>query len=574
MSKVIAKAGANQHVRITSNDKNARGIADVVNGASQSVSGMTSAAKDAVNSAIAGATGQITDLAASAKSALGGSISSITDSISKIGDNIANISLDGGSLSELSDGTFKGLEETKSKIKSLASDAGEAIASPVAYISKAKDDVIKGNDDSIFGKVGDMVGDAKEGIGNLVSSVSTIANKAKKNISEVVTTVKSNVATVKQTVGNVKTAVNEVTTNLKNGIEQAKQEIESVRREVVEPVVSTVDKVRSDIKKGTDNVLGYVEDTANTYKKEFLDFGSELQGMVQDVSEYVPSKYKDKIAKYDKNFAEVFLDKHVNDSLDTVSEIRNTIAHNKFDDKLTSFIQKVSVRDYPTVTDGRGKPLRGYGDSSFKKISDAHKAAAKLCPGAKLDEKNVVDYKTNKNVFDVYMQVVVDSGMAELADIMYNCPETKKYVDKNTDKLMVEAYPDAAKKGDASTCLTIARNVGSSNIPNTDPVTILANSDYSDETCSDIEKIRTNNGGNGFDTGDALMRLDEEALEPLNVKALVATADIGDVEVIDAGLMFAIQPPNPTEFFDKHYEKGGAHVATLCNAAIVAYGFN
>ena len=574
MSKVIAKAGANQHVRITSNDKNARGITDMANSASQSVNSMASAAKDAVNSAIAGATGQITDLAASAKSALGGSISSITDSISKISDNIGNISLDGGSLSELADGTFKGLEETKSKIKSLASDAGEAIAKPVAYISKAKDDVLKGNDDSIFGKIGETIGEAKEGIGNLASSVATIASKTKKSISEVVSTVKTNIDTVKQTADNVKSAVNEVTTNLKNGIEQAKREIESVKREVIEPVVSTVDKVKSDIKKGADNILGYVEDTANTYKKEFLDFGADIQGMVQDVSKYVPSKYKDKIAKYDKNFAEEFLNKHVNDSLDTVSEIRNTIAHNKFDDKLTSFIQKVSMRDYPTVTDGRGKPLRGYGNSSFKKIADTHKAAANLCPGAKLDEKNVVDYKTNKNVFDVYMQVVVDSGMAELADILYNCPETKKYVDKNTDKLMVEAYPTAAKKGDASTCLTIARNVGSSNIPNPDPVTILANSDYSDETCSDIEKIRTNNGGKGFDTGEALMRLDEEASEPLNVKALVTTANIGDIEVIDAGLMFAIQPPNPVEFFDKHYEKGGAHVATLCNAAIASYGFN
>lgn len=572
MSKVIAKAGANQHVRITSNSKQARGLTDMVSNASQSVSNMASSAKDAVNAAIAGAAGQVTDLAASAKSALGGSISSITDSISKINDNIANISLDGSSLSELSDGTFKGLEETKSKIKSLASDAGEAIASPVAYVSKVKDDVIKGNDDSIFGKVGDMVDDAKGGIGNLASSLSTIANKAKANINDVVAVKLNAAAAIKNTVSNAKAAVNEVTTNLKNGIEQARQEIGSVRKEIIEPAVSTIDNIRSDIKKGTDTVLGYVADV--THKNESLDLGSNILDIVQNVSTYIPDKYKDKIAKYSKNFAESFLDKHINDSLDTVNEVRNTIAHSKFGDTLTSFIQKVSMRDYPTVTDRHGKPLRGYGDSSFKNISGIYKAASTLCSGAKLDAQDVVDYKTNKNLFDVYMQVIANSGISELIDVMYNCADTKKYVDKNTDRLMVESYSDAAKKGDASTCLTIARNVGSSNIPNLDPVTILANSDYSDETCSDIEKIRTNNGGKGFDTGEALMRLDEEALEPLNVKALVATEDIGDVEVIDAGLMFTIQPPRPTEFFDKHYEKGGAHVATLCNAAIIAYGFN
>lgn len=111
--------------------------------------------------------------------------------------------------------------------------------------------------------------------------------------------------------------------------------------------------------------------------------------------------------------------------------------------------------DYPVKTTPEGVSLKEmFGVTNDNNlISSFYSLVSILCPNP--EPIDYIDYRSEKDLFDVLIEVCARLSISDLIDQLLNCPEALKYFDDRTKRILRKEAKLAAGRGDIYTYKTI-----------------------------------------------------------------------------------------------------------------------
>ena len=110
-------------------------------------------------------------------------------------------------------------------------------------------------------------------------------------------------------------------------------------------------------------------------------------------------------------------------------------------------------------------------NNSFPQIQNILNAATTICKT--LNGKSIQNYSANKDLMDLLLYRMSNSGMYGAIQSLMNCTETQQYVDESTYFTLANRLSTVVNNGDVHTASTIQSIVGNSRISN--PTTTMYN---------------------------------------------------------------------------------------------------
>ena len=509
----------------------------------QEVLGSTSFASSLTNTA--------TSLMKEVQSALTSSDNMLTASLSSIASSFpdaatsifGNINTDALSLSNITSTVTQGAREVDSKLQSLASNSAEAIAQPVAFVTKTVQDTISG--------VSTMT--QRSGIIDLTAGMDSLELS---NIS------KATGIDIKDS-SDLTSAIKSVTSEIATAISEAPSNLSSLVQSVTEPITSTIENYSSSLMNGLDasvnnSILGSVSDTVSSV----ITGGEAIDDAVLDT---LPSPVNTWLSKTSDNFINETATKLLGDNQKIANYILNKFSSaSDSDNILQKVINLGDSSSYPQVTDEAGGSLSALlGNGDQNQIKEMYNIAKELCPNI-TNTTSTVNYRYNKDLYDVMLQLATELGMTDLINQLKRCqaqieslntrssrnPEDNSpYWDERSVKILQTATTDVVYRGDIDTYRCIQENIGSSQLCNTEEeIKILVtnlNLNVSDETEVTRRKELYNNiiSDLGYTTEQLVTEtvLEHQALKGADITAMSATnTDIID-DAIDADTRLLVQ---------------------------------
>lgn len=120
--------------------------------------------------------------------------------------------------------------------------------------------------------------------------------------------------------------------------------------------------------------------------------------------------------------------------------------------------------------------------------------ASDLCSSLK-GKLPTIDFSTNKNLYDMLIQLACEMGLGGIADMLLNCFESADLFDDRTKKILGDVVRNSAYRGDTFST-SISFKYGSSYITNKNGIltTLIANSEYNSNNKKNIEETFSNSG--------------------------------------------------------------------------------
>ena len=422
----------------------------------------------------------------------------------------------------LMDNSNKGTVETDSKLNSISSTSSSAIANPVSFVSKPVDESVSGVDSSkLAGNTteepvdDEVLEKAAEANGEEVEDSTSLAD-----------TIKS------------------VSKDVADGIHQARETVDAT----IDDAKSTVHDVVSGIKEGisgvTDNAaFKEIKDTINTVKDvggAIWDAGQEIGGAILDV---LPGPLREYVSGASDDFVNKIANKLMGDRAQSMINIVSQLGKLGYTDGVLDIFEQLGG-NYCSVKDSSGSCLGNmYGDHSKSTIDGIYHVANSICNNIGVD--GLIDYRYNKDLYDVLMGLASDLGISDLIDQLKACGRGENtYFDSRTADLLKNMAKPAAVKGDSSTYASIQKAVGPSNMTDAkmDTLTLIANSKYKDAETT-VEKLSTRSSKKNIDsimeayslTSDDLLKSNDIGVTALDANHVIFATST-DTNFVDTAL--------------------------------------
>lgn len=341
-------------------------------------------------------------------------------------------------------------KEVQSKIKTLASDSAEAIAKPVSFVTKPVTDTIKGADTNPLGNIQDNL--LGSGLTDSLANLSKVTNTPINSIGDATSSI-TNVA-------------NSFTNNIHNSIGDFSGGITGA-------IGNTIG--------GIDNALmGSITGTLDTIKDitgidKIVSAGRELTNSALSV---LPGPLAEYISAGSHNFINDTMHELLGDKLGSVNYILEHLSGLGAD---ASIIDKVlnlgNGSIYSALTNG-GRPVDSiFGNNSSSFVMALYRAAQLLCGDIVIPDA-LTDYRHNKDLHDVLIQIATDAGLKDLVEQLKKCKEEEtSYFDDRTVTVLQNRLPDVSYRGDTNMYKTVQEVLGPSYVSNSenDIMKLIAN---------------------------------------------------------------------------------------------------
>lgn len=464
-------------------------------------------------------TSKLNEIQSQASQAINASLSSLTSNLSSFGSLFSSNPLTGILTSTKGDAA-KGPKEADSKIKSLASDASAAIATPVAFISKPIADTIKGIDTLSQGT----------GLKDYLSSMnSTELSNLAKSIGSPITSSDGVLNSIIQT-----------TNSLADTFKQIPDSLSSMKNAVLAPIASTIDSFTGTLKSGIGNLLTSV--SGSTGLSDLISAGSNLTNSVLSLLPNSLSKY---IQASSTAFLESTLNSLVGNKLDSFNHILSLLSGNFSSETLLSKLLGLGdSSNYPnTITSSTNN------SSTSASITNSLYGAAKtIC--AKVSTPRSTSFQINKDLYDLLMDMAADFGLSDLIRQLANCtsafdditgksrrsPEedVRPYMDERTVMLLQSKTRSIAMRGDTETYKTVQDVITVPQIKELkkDMIVLTANMQATDKNITNYDAILAQN----LLTKESLIYADDIATNKVINGPVTAAMCATDTTIVDSVL--------------------------------------
>lgn len=470
------------------------------------------------------------------KTTLNDLTSSFPDAVSSF---FGDTNVDASPLGDIASTVAEGAKEVDSKLKSIASGSGEAIAQAVSFATKTVEDTIAGVDTSALGS-------------DTVDMLSDLGDSAISNIE------KATGAIIKES-GDLSETIKSVSGEIAGAIRETPNVLNELKQSVTEPITSTVNDFVGSLTEGLTGENGLVstiggalndiENATNAITdvgNAVIQGGKEITDAVVDV---LPSPASDWVSKkadsFISNAASNLLDSNLNIAkhvMDKLSSVGNA------EDILNMTIGLGDNTKYPSVADEAGGDLTAVlGTGSSNQINELYSVASDLC--GSITKTNHVNFQYNKSLYDVLLQLSTSMGMTDLVNQLKQCsaaieglsssssraPENNNpYWDERSVAILQNATNEVAHKGNVDMYRCIQENIGSSQMRNSEEeVKILVTN----------MNLKDNDGGRKKEVYDQIISdlgyttdslvttkvLEQQALRGADICAMVAT----DSSIVD-----------------------------------------
>lgn len=375
------------------------------------------------------------------------------------------------SLSSYSAELTKGAKETSSKVTSLASDAAQAIAKPVSFVSKPIDTSIQGTD-------------------TMAKGTSLKDYKPEQNKEETSILSKATGWAV-ETSSDVAKAIKDITGDLSekiSGVVSEKKELLSGSLgDVIGPATSEVKdfagSLMGGVKSATSTVFG-----GEGIIGSAIEYGKELS---DDCLDLLPKSAQTWIKKKSTSAITDAATEILGGKLSTVNSLMNMLPGISSSDSMLEKVLKLGDGTvYSKFTDLEGIPIPGLGNNSSEDINTLYQAASSICKNVKAP--NLINNRDNKDLFDILCLIASEKGLTSLLKQLSECAAGQNtYLDQRTVKLLSGVTSTLAKDGNADSYKGVLDIVGISNIKNpvSDLLKLTANASDSKENKSALDSV-------------------------------------------------------------------------------------
>ena len=403
----------------------------------------TTAVTDALDSftkQISATTDSVTEGVSAATSLISGKASEFTKSLTDTSQSFIKDTteqLSNSKLGSVLDSVTEGTKETIGKVESLVGSASEAVLTPVAFVTKTASDLLSpvtGSKDG--GTVADSLLKGKSG-----SQLDTLAKKTGISTSS----------------GNgFMSAIGKVTSFVSGGIKSATSTVSGVIKSVTGVVKSVTSTVTGVIDTVTTTAGSIVNGARNAVQSVTRGVTQQANDLLSSCCDALPEPFKGKV----RNAGDGLLGK-MSSYLRTANE---SISLKIPDTKgvMSSLLQSNKVKSttssYPKYTTSNGGTFTGiHEDSALSSsaINTFYKAAEALCPNTK--KPAFTDYRTNKDTYDVLLQLAGQNGMSDLVSQLLDCDKMR---DGRSEALLRQLFPKAIENGDPYLYQSLLKGTG------------------------------------------------------------------------------------------------------------------
>ena len=485
------------------------------------------------------------------KTTLNDLTSSFPDAVSSF---FGDTNADASALGDIASTVAEGAKEVDSKLKSIASGSGEAIAQAVSFATKTVEDTIAGVDTSALGS-------------DAVDMLSDLGDSAISNIEKATGTI------IKES-GDLSETIKSVSSEIAGAIRETPNVLNELKQSVTEPITSTVNDFVGSLTEGLTGENGLVNtisgavstvggalndiqdaaDAITNVGNTVIQSGKEITDAVVDVLPSPASDWVSKKAdKYINNAASNLLNSNLNVAkhvMDKLSSAGNA------EDILNMTIDLGDNTKYPSVADEAGGDLTAVlGTGSSDQIDELYSVAKDLC--GSITKTDYVNFQYNKSLYDVLLKLSTSMGMTDLVNQMKQCSsgdpeENNPYWDERSVSILQNATNEVAHKGNIDMYRCIQENIGSSQMRNSEEEVkiLVTNMNLKDDDGERKKEVYNQIISDlGYTTGGLVSTTvhEQQALLGADICAMVAT----DSTIVDGAI--------------------GADTRSLVQAAMYAY---
>lgn len=461
---------------------------------------------------------QINNLRSNVEGVLNSTLEGLAGGLPKI-DNVFNDIF--GADGDLHSTINKGILETKDKLESLASNSASALAKPVSFVTKAVEDTVSGIDSSkLAGQLGSVVDKIDD---DLKATISKATGKVVENATD------------------LSSAISAVSKDVVKGISNVKEGLGETIHGVTSGISSTVNDFSSSIKNGLNSVIdeSAYKELKNTVSGAF----DASKGAINDVLSFLPVELQDYVSGKSKEYISGVVDNILGDRAKSLSKILGQLSTLGDQDAITSIFSDLGGAYCAIVTTEGACQGGKYGDNSMDTIDKIYAVANLICNN--INYEGGIDFKHNKDLYDVLLGLAARYGIPDLIDQLKKCKKGENaYFDKRSAELLRKMSDKVALSGDTSTYASIQSAVGPGNMQNAEEQTVklIANTKYeqpmnriaiqkNETRKANIDKIMENYNL----TPDDLYRADDLGLEVIDAnKVLLMTST--DTTFVDTNI--------------------------------------
>lgn len=438
-----------------------------------SPSNLMSAASGMVSGVVDQAAQAAQQLVGQATNVLGSSISDLANSFpSAVKDMFGALNKSVESLGGIVQDIAKAPKEVDSLLKQLGSDAAEALTSPVAFVSKALNDVMTGVSNIVEGSnmmdaLGGLASGVVDNLGKSLGTVLSTASEIGNAVNQVTNTLASGITgginaitngiggAINSVVGPITSTVGNFASSLTSGIQSTISGViggaGSLLNSVTSSIGGALGSIGSSISetvggflKGGSGLLSGITSTIGNVVGGVVGTAEGIIGGVQGLASGVANslglgKILDATGLTSSSLTKLpsaLLGSLANQAISSVTGA----ATDWLADKMSSFTnifgkiggvggltkeQCLSAimgmgGSYPTQTVNGVPGIDLFGDNTSNDINKMYSAAASICSNISLPI-NLTNFALNKDLFDILAGLSCDLGLSDLLKQLMNC---------------------------------------------------------------------------------------------------------------------------------------------------------
>lgn len=418
----------------------------------------------------------IAKLSSSAGSILGNSLGNLSKMFPTASTDIfAKLTPNAPIMSAITGDMSKGKKETDSKIKTFGASSAEAISSPVSFISKPLNDLIRGIDAVLPGGVNTVVrGLSSLSKGNLSKATGmSITDDASVNVA--MNSVTSEFANRLISMLDANSSIFQFQMEGSTGSAQQynSQLLSSLARTLTSNGRDPYQRYTGSSYSGSSRGSSYlsssgaagVDYSSNSALSMYLGDAitqSELEGAL-------PQDYRNMLSAGSNTRIEAAANQYVNSKTRSVSNIQEQFNNVGDQDELTNFVLGLSG-NYPSLQGQNFQTNAGiYGTAEPDMFDLLYELAATICPNIRRPDS--VEFSNLKDLYDTLIDQAANSGLADLIRQLVECGQELGLFDERTAGMLKDRTTLAAVTGGVFVLGSIIGALGTYSV--SDPARLL-----------------------------------------------------------------------------------------------------
>lgn len=413
----------------------------------------------------------------------------------------------GGAIANRPADIEKGDQSVNSKVTALASDSAEALNKPVAFVTKSVKDIAEGASTIPQGS----------GVKDIVSNMSDVQKDQ----------LQAATGIVPKDTASVNGAIAQVTNGFGDQLKKGAGSVTAMLGKLPGNIVSSTSR------SFTSSLNSSISSTLNKYGSSLTKSNPlaniGLGSLKITALNNLPRQYSSLISRNVTSAVSSIVSGITNGTVNQFSDAFNAFTGFDTNSIVNAVANLGDSSKYPTYKSTTGKNLSHcYGKATAAQAQKLYKTADSIFNknlGVTCEDGTVVDFKKNKDLFDVSLQMAADNGMNDYISNMKAESDASKqgYFDGRTINLLKDKAVAAAERGDINTYGTIQNVITPSNMKNSK---------------TNLTKLAAN--ANISTTDDSLSKMNTVlSTAKTSAKGLVTEKQIGNISIINSSSVVA-----------------------------------